>query len=158
MISRETMNNYCGTELQFLEPSKYDIAITGLVETIYGTWTTVYDINRLSILGFTSDIPDNVVLLDTLGIEEYDEDNRFIAESTFPYLPFLNFNYDSAIVGQTITTDGIESICYSREKIIDIVKNKPEPLEFFYFRIHSEFMGDNTPLFLVTLNEIENVD
>jgi hypothetical protein len=159
MSLRDRLSEYCGVDLQYIKQDKYDIAIVGIIENIYATWNVVYDVEKLSRLGFNNEHEvDDIIYLHSLGIEEYDTDNKYIVESAFPYLPYLHMEYDAAIIGCCLTADGVETVCYSREKLLELIQgvSNVDPMEYYYFRIHSEFMGDNTPLFLITINEIEN--
>lgn len=67
--------------------------------------------------------------------------------------------YDEAIVGLVERACSTTVVCYDRRKIVDILMgqdgmDRDEAEEFFEFNIAGAYVGEGTPVFLSTLNEL----
>jgi hypothetical protein len=60
--------------------------------------------------------------------------------------------FDAAIVG-VVTRIGLEAICYSQDKVIEILMNQDdmeyeEAVEYMEFNMKGAWVGEHTPVFL----------
>lgn len=66
--------------------------------------------------------------------------------------------FDEAIVGLTERAIGVTAVCYSREKVIEILMrdgmDRDEAEEFFEFNTVGAYVGEGSPVFLTTLTEL----
>jgi len=79
--------------------------------------------------------------------------NRELIAEQYPDLLVLDPEYfDAAIIG-VVTRIGLEAVCYSTDRIIDILIEKDgmteeEAIEHFDYNIAGSYVGEHTPVFL----------
>jgi hypothetical protein len=79
--------------------------------------------------------------------------NRDLIAEYYPDLVVLDpLYYDKAIIG-VVNRIGIEAVCYSSDRILDILveeegMSEEEAVEYFEYNIIGAYMGEHSPMFL----------